>query len=199
MGRSSWSMATARAHSTAETGSHLQDPARSHLREGGGEVRGPQILAAVGRGRSPDCGPYPGPGGRPAGGSGAHYPAPRFPGVPGRFAAGPAPGAAGSGRSFDDCPAPGHRTRVPGLVADYDFVGRNPVSRALSRLWNCWKARAWSTKLGIWSLFTRVCASARRPWITRRPRQKVLLELYERFFRVALKKDAERLGIVYTL
>ena len=29
-------------------------------------------------------------------------------------------------------------------------------------------------------------------------RQKVLLELYERFFAVALKKDAERLGIVYT-
>ena len=29
-------------------------------------------------------------------------------------------------------------------------------------------------------------------------RQKVLLELYERFFKVALKKEAERLGIVYT-
>ena len=29
-------------------------------------------------------------------------------------------------------------------------------------------------------------------------RQKVLLELYERFFQVALKKEAERLGIVYT-
>ena len=29
-------------------------------------------------------------------------------------------------------------------------------------------------------------------------RQKVLLELYERFFTVALRKDAERLGIVYT-
>ena len=29
-------------------------------------------------------------------------------------------------------------------------------------------------------------------------RQKVLLELYEKFFANALKKDAERLGIVYT-
>ena len=29
-------------------------------------------------------------------------------------------------------------------------------------------------------------------------RQRVLLELYEKFFATALKKDAERLGIVYT-
>ena len=29
-------------------------------------------------------------------------------------------------------------------------------------------------------------------------RQRVLLELYEKFFANALKKDAERLGIVYT-
>ena len=29
-------------------------------------------------------------------------------------------------------------------------------------------------------------------------RQRVLLELYEKFFATALKKDADRLGIVYT-
>ena len=29
-------------------------------------------------------------------------------------------------------------------------------------------------------------------------RQRVLMELYEKFFATALKKDAERLGIVYT-
>ena len=44
----------------------------------------------------------------------------------------------------------------------------------------------------------KVCAGKLGPWTTPKPGRRCCLKLYEGFFKVALNKDAERLGIVFT-
>ena len=84
------------------------------------------------------------------------------------------------------------------LFADYDFVGRNPVSRALSRLVELLETEGLENETRDLEPFYESVRQRARALDNAEARQKVLLELYERFFKVALKKDAERLGIVYT-
>ena len=84
------------------------------------------------------------------------------------------------------------------LFADYDFVGSNPVSQALSRLVELLEAEGLVNETRDLEPFYESVRQRARALDNAEARQKVLLELYERFFRVALKKDAERLGIVYT-
>ncbi len=84
------------------------------------------------------------------------------------------------------------------LFADYDFVGRNPVSRALSRLVELLETEGLENETRDLEPFYESVRQRARALDNAEARQKVLLELYERFFRVALRKDAERLGIVYT-
>jgi len=84
------------------------------------------------------------------------------------------------------------------LFQDYDFVDRNPVARALARLVDLLETEGLEHETRDLEPF--YASVRRRAQALDNPaaRQTVLLELYERFFRVALKKDAERLGIVYT-
>ena len=84
------------------------------------------------------------------------------------------------------------------LFADYDFVGRNPVSRALSRLVELLEGEGLVNETRELAPFYESVRQRAQALDNAAARQKVLLELYERFFQVALKKDAERLGIVYT-
>ena len=84
------------------------------------------------------------------------------------------------------------------LFADYDFAGRNPVSRALNRLVELLAAEGLENETRELEPFYASVRQRARALDNAAARQKVLLELYERFFRVALRKDAERLGIVYT-
>ena len=84
------------------------------------------------------------------------------------------------------------------LFADYDFAGRNPVSRALNRLVELLEAEGLENETRDLEPFYESVRQRARALDNAEARQKVLLELYERFFRVALRKDAERLGIVYT-
>ena len=84
------------------------------------------------------------------------------------------------------------------LFADYDFVGSNPVSRALNRLVELLEAEGLENETRDLEPFYESVRQRAQALDNAAARQKVLLELYERFFRVALKKDAERLGIVYT-
>ena len=84
------------------------------------------------------------------------------------------------------------------LFADYDFVGSNPVSRALSRLVELLEAEGLENETRDLEPFYASVRQRAQALDNAEARQKVLLELYERFFTVALKKDAERLGIVYT-
>ena len=84
------------------------------------------------------------------------------------------------------------------LFADYDFVGLNPVSRALSRLVELLEGEGLVNEARDLEPFYESVRQRAQALDNAAARQKVLLELYERFFQVALKKDAERLGIVYT-
>ena len=84
------------------------------------------------------------------------------------------------------------------LFADYDFVGSNPVSRALNRLVELLEAEGLENETRDLEPFYASVRQRAQALDNAEARQKVLLELYERFFKVALKKDAERLGIVYT-
>jgi len=84
------------------------------------------------------------------------------------------------------------------LFADYDFVGSNPVSRALDRLVALLETEGLENETRGLEGFYESVRSRASALDNAEARQKVLLELYERFFQVALKKEAERLGIVYT-
>ena len=84
------------------------------------------------------------------------------------------------------------------LFADYDFVGSNPVSRALDRLVELLEVEGLENETRDLEGFYESVRSRAQALDNAEARQKVLLELYERFFQVALKKEAERLGIVYT-
>ena len=84
------------------------------------------------------------------------------------------------------------------LFADYDFVGRNPVSRALSRLVDLLEREGLANETRELEPFYESVRRRAQALDNAEARQKVLLELYENFFKLALKKEAERLGIVYT-
>ncbi len=84
------------------------------------------------------------------------------------------------------------------LFADYDFVGHNPVSRALNRLVELLEEEGLGQETRDLEPFYQSVRQRAAALDNPEARQQVLLELYERFFRVALKKEAERLGIVYT-
>ena len=84
------------------------------------------------------------------------------------------------------------------LFADYDFAALNPVSRALNRLVELLETEGLENETRDLEPFYQSVRQRARALDNAEARQKVLLELYERFFAVALKKDAERLGIVYT-
>ena len=75
---------------------------------------------------------------------------------------------------------------------------RNPVSRALNRLVELLETEGLENETRDLEPFYESVRRRARALDNAKARQKVLLELYERFFAVALKKDAERLGIVYT-
>ena len=84
------------------------------------------------------------------------------------------------------------------LFADYDFAGSNPVPAPCPVWWSCWKPKAWRTKRESWKASMRACANAPRPWTTPRRARRCCWNYTNAFFKVALKKEAERLGIVYT-
>ena len=84
------------------------------------------------------------------------------------------------------------------LFEDYNFASGNPVAKALDDL---------RQDLGEFGLddetrdlegFYESVRMRAQGIDNSEGRQKVLLELYEKFFATALRKDAERLGIVYT-
>ena len=84
------------------------------------------------------------------------------------------------------------------LFSDYDFVQSNPVSQAMSRILLHLEAAGLTHELRGLEPFYESVRRRAGALDNAEARQTVLLELYERFFKVALRKDAERLGIVYT-
>ncbi|MCY4526662.1 MAG: DEAD/DEAH box helicase family protein [Anaerolineaceae bacterium] len=84
------------------------------------------------------------------------------------------------------------------LFADYKFAECNPVSRSLDQLVEVLKAEGLEDKTQAMKPFYDSVRQRAQTLDNAKARQKVLLELYNNFFSKALKKEAERLGIVYT-
>ena len=84
------------------------------------------------------------------------------------------------------------------LFEQYDFAGGNPVAQALDALRNDFGEFGLENETRDLERFYESVRLRARGLDNSAARQRVLMELYERFFTTAMKKDADRLGIVYT-
>ena len=84
------------------------------------------------------------------------------------------------------------------LFEHYDFAGRNPVARALDALRGDFAEFGLENEMMDLERFYESVRMRTRGLDNSQARQRVLMELYEKFFATALKKEADRLGIVYT-
>ena len=84
------------------------------------------------------------------------------------------------------------------LFENYDFASGNPVAIALDKLQEDFGEFGLEDETRDLGGFYESVRMRARGIDNTEGRQRVLLELYEKFFATALKKDAERLGIVYT-
>ena len=84
------------------------------------------------------------------------------------------------------------------LFEHYDFVAGNPVARALDELHRDFGEFGLENETRDLERFYESVRMRARGLDNSMARQRVLKELYEKFFATALKKEADRLGIVYT-
>ena len=84
------------------------------------------------------------------------------------------------------------------LFEHYDFAATNPVARALDALRQDFGEFGLENEVRDLERFYESVRMRARGLDNSAARQRVLMELYEKFFATALKKDTERLGIVYT-
>ena len=84
------------------------------------------------------------------------------------------------------------------LFEQYDFAGENPVSKAMDSLRRDFGEFGLENETRDLERFYESVRARARDIDNSAGRQKVLMELYEKFFATAMKKDAERLGVVYT-
>ena len=84
------------------------------------------------------------------------------------------------------------------LFEHYDFAATNPVARALDALRQDFGEFGLKNEVRDLERFYESVRMRARGLDNSAARQRVLMELYEKFFATALKKDTERLGIVYT-
>ncbi len=84
------------------------------------------------------------------------------------------------------------------LFETYDFAAGNPVARALDALRGDFAEFGLDNETRDLESFYESVRLRARGLDNSAARQRVLMELYEKFFATAMRKDAERLGIVYT-
>ena len=84
------------------------------------------------------------------------------------------------------------------LFEQYDFAAGNPVAQALDSLRNDFGEFGLENETRDLERFYESVRRRARGLDNSEARQSVLMELYEKFFATAMKKDADRLGIVYT-
>ena len=84
------------------------------------------------------------------------------------------------------------------LFEQYDFAAGNPVARALDALQQDFGEFGLENETRDLERFYESVRMRARGLDNSAARQRVLMELYEKFFATAMKKDADRLGIVYT-
>ena len=84
------------------------------------------------------------------------------------------------------------------LFEHYDFAATNPVAQALDALRRDFGEFGLENEVRDLERFYESVRMRARGLDNSGARQRVLMELYEKFFATALRKDTERLGIVYT-
>ena len=84
------------------------------------------------------------------------------------------------------------------LFEDYDFAAGNPVARALDDLRRDFGEFGLENEIRDLEQFYESVRMRAAGLDNADARQRVLMELYEKFFAKALSKEADRLGIVYT-
>ena len=84
------------------------------------------------------------------------------------------------------------------LFENYDFSSGNPVAIALNKLQNDFKEFGLEDETRDLENFYESVRMRARGIDNSEGKQRVLLELYEKFFQKALKEEAKELGIVYT-
>ena len=84
------------------------------------------------------------------------------------------------------------------LFEQYDFSGNNPVALALDSLCADFGEFGLENETRDLERFYESVRQRARGLDNSAARQRVLMELYEKFFARAMKKEADRLGIVYT-
>ena len=84
------------------------------------------------------------------------------------------------------------------LFEHYDFAAGNPVAQALNLLRRDFGDFGLENETRDLEPFYESVRLRARGLDNSQARQRVLMELYEKFFATALKKEADRLGIVYT-
>ena len=84
------------------------------------------------------------------------------------------------------------------LFEQHDFAAGNPVAQALDSLRNDFGEFGLENETRDLERFYESVRLRARGLDNSEARQRVLMELYEKFFATAMKKDADRLGIVYT-
>ncbi len=84
------------------------------------------------------------------------------------------------------------------LFEHYDFAASNPVAKALEALQRDFGEFGLENETRDLERFYESVRLRARGLDNSDARQRVLMELYQKFFATALKKDSDRLGIVYT-
>ncbi|BCX46409.1 helicase [Haloferula helveola] len=84
------------------------------------------------------------------------------------------------------------------LFADYAFSASNPVSQAMQSMLDALHDQALEKETASLDKFYASVRTRAAGIDNAEGKQKVILELYDRFFATAFKKMSERLGIVYT-
>ncbi len=84
------------------------------------------------------------------------------------------------------------------LFEDYEFVKDNPVSQVMQKMINVLDEKIPDEEREKLSKFYDSVKERASGIDNAEGKQKIILELYEKFFKTALPKEVEKLGIVYT-
>ncbi len=84
------------------------------------------------------------------------------------------------------------------LFEGYDFAKNNPVSRAMQRVINLLEEQTDEEDVRSLEKFYKSVKLRAEGVETAEGKQRIIIELYDKFFKTALPKTVEQLGIVYT-
>lgn len=84
------------------------------------------------------------------------------------------------------------------LFSDYSFVKQNPISVSMQKMLNLLEAQAVEKDTETLAKFYESVRMRAADIDNAEGKQKIIIELYDKFFKTAFPKMVERLGIVYT-